>query len=147
MYEDSPFETVYTVDDWYDGPRLGFAQYKGAPHHYRSLYLDYDDWDADEDRFELVLVSGEMLAAGIEADVIFRRWDAVRQNSATSSNVDVPESEFGALPEDRQRYVALRALIEPYEVANHPDCFVVRGQFELGCRRIQWRADSSSGAV
>jgi hypothetical protein len=140
MYEDSPFEDVCTVDDWYDGPRAGFAIYNGAPHHYRSLYLDFDDWDADEDRFELVPVPPEVLAAGLEASAIFNRWDAVRQQTRPS---DVPESEFGALPEDRERYASVRATVAPFETAGHPDGFIVRGRFELGCKRVQWRDDPS----
>lgn len=139
MYSELPF----TIDDWYDGPRSGFAQYNGAPHHYRSLYLDYDDWDADEDRFELVRVSAAVLDAAVEASTIFDRWDAVRQ-AAGNRVPDPPASEFGALPEERQRYAALRAVIAPYEVAGHPGGFIVRGKFDLGCKRIQWRADSSS---
>ena len=147
MYSESPFEDVFTIDDWYDGPRSGFAQYNGAPHHYRSLYLDYDDWDADEDRFELVRVSAAVLDAAVEASAIFDRWDAVRQAAVANRVPDPPASEFGALPEERQRYAALRAIIAPYEAAGHPDGFIVRGRFELGCKRVQWRADSSPQTV
>lgn len=143
MNSESPFEDVFTIDDWYDGPRSGFALYDGAPHHYRSLYLDFDDWDADEDRFELVPVSASVLDAALEASAIFDRWDAVRQASGANKGSDPPASEFGALPEERPRYAALRAVIAPYEVADHPDGFIVRGKFELGCERVQWRADSS----
>jgi hypothetical protein len=145
MYSESPFEEVHTIDDWYDGPRSGFAQYHGVPHHYRSLYLDYDDWDADEDRFELVQVPTTVLDAAIEASAIFDRWDAVRQAAGATWKVDPPKSEFGTLPEDRQRYAALRVIIVPYEVADHPEGFVVRGRFERGCKHIQWRDDPSSG--
>jgi hypothetical protein len=141
MYEDSEFEEVYTVDDWYDGPRTGFAQFHGAPHHYRSLYLDFDDWDADEDRFELVRVSADVLAAGLEASAIFDRWDAARQSGEVSDHAITPADEFGALPEDRERYASVRAVILAYAEAGHPEGFVVRGRFEHGYKRIQWRND------
>ena len=102
MY-DSPLEDVHTVDDWYDGPRSGFAQYNGVPHHYRSVYLDHNEWNPDEDRFELVPVSLTLLAAGIEADAIFRRWDAERQSGNLAWESSDSEAEFGALPVERER--------------------------------------------
>jgi hypothetical protein len=138
MYEDSEFEEVHTVDDWYDGPRTGFAQYHGAPHHYRSLYLDHE-WDADEDRFELIPVTADVLAAGLEGRAIFDRWDAVRKRGELAWTVETPESEFGALVEDRDRYSVVRAVIEQYAKRGHPEGFIVRGKFERGCKRVQWR--------
>ena len=142
MYEDSELEDVHTVDDWYDGPRTGFAQYRGTPHHYRSLYLDYDDWDTDEDRFELVPVSTDVLAVALEASAIFSRWDSARKRGEIVWTEDAPSSEFGALAEDRDRYAIARSVILPYAEPGHPDAFVVRGRFELGCKRVQWREDS-----
>jgi hypothetical protein len=142
MYDDSAFEEVYTVDDWYDGPRTGFARYHGAPHHYRSLYLDYDDWDTDEDSFELIPVSVAVLAAALEASAIFSRWNAARERGEITWTEDSPKSEFGALAEDRDRYASARSIIVPYAEPGHPEGFVIRGRFELGCKRVQWRDDS-----
>jgi hypothetical protein len=142
MYENSEFEEVYTIDDWYDGPRTGFAQYRGKPHHYRSLYLDYDDWDADEDRYELIAVSADVLAAAVEADSIYSRWTAARQRGEVAWAVNSPKSEFGALPEDRGRYAITRSVIVPYAEPGHPEGFIVRGRFDLANKRVQWRDDS-----
>ena len=50
---ESNFEPVHSVDEYYDGPRAGVAEYQGRLHHYRSVYLDSATWNADEDRFEL----------------------------------------------------------------------------------------------
>ena len=50
---DKNFEPVESVDDYYDGPRAGIANFRGQPHAYRSLYLDSSEWNPDEDRFEL----------------------------------------------------------------------------------------------
>ena len=52
------FETVHSVDEYYDGPRTGVADHEGVPHAYRSVYLDSTEWDPDEDRFELTPVGG-----------------------------------------------------------------------------------------
>lgn len=58
------YETVYVVEDWYDGPRSGYADYRQNPHFYRSLFLDIensDDYNHDEERFELTPVSAQVL--------------------------------------------------------------------------------------
>ena len=60
------FERVYTVYDFYDGPRAGFADFDGAPHAYRSIWReDLDDWDP-EDRFQLWPVPPDVLALALE---------------------------------------------------------------------------------
>ena len=142
MYENSAFEEVYTIDDWYDGPRTGFAQYRGMPHHYRSLYLDFDEWESDEDRFELIPVTADVLASALEASEIFDRWSEARKRGEVAWSSGDPLSEFGALAEDRDRYATARSVIVPYAEPGHRAAFTVRGRFELGFRRVQWRDDS-----
>ncbi len=59
-----PHETVYVIEEWYDGPREGFANYHNKPHYYRSVFLDIEnsgDYDPDEDRFELTPVSEQAM--------------------------------------------------------------------------------------
>jgi hypothetical protein len=54
------FEPVYEVDDYYDGPRSGIAEYRGVRHRFRSVVWPAGErWDPDADRFELVPESGE----------------------------------------------------------------------------------------
>lgn len=45
------FERVYTVTVWYDGPRIGVADFEGRPHRFESTFADIDS-DA-EDQFLL----------------------------------------------------------------------------------------------
>ena len=47
------WNVVHTVADWYDGPRAGSADYEGKAYWYRSVYLDSNIWDPNENRFEL----------------------------------------------------------------------------------------------
>ena len=64
MITEAVSETIYVIEDWYDGPRSGFADYRQQPHFYRSLHLDGDNhshYDPDEDRFELTPVSAQVL--------------------------------------------------------------------------------------
>lgn len=54
------FERVYTMTDYYDGPRGGIADFERAPHLYGSLWLDHPD-DDDDGRFEPSPVAPEVL--------------------------------------------------------------------------------------
>jgi hypothetical protein len=134
---DSALETVHTVSDWYDGPRGGAADYGGAPHWYRSVYLDGDGpWIPDEDRFELTPLSAEALAWEREQTAIFERWDQARKSGAVVWDGD--EATCGAFPEDMPRYRDLERLVKDY-LARHPPVALVRGKFELGCREVRWQ--------
>jgi len=73
----SVVDVVHTVHDWYDGPRSGATQYQGSSYWYRSIYLDSEHWNEDEDRFELVPLSEEALSWELERDGIFHRWDVL----------------------------------------------------------------------
>jgi hypothetical protein len=40
-------EKVYTVTDYYDGPKRGVADFGAIPHAYESLFDDSEDeWDS-----------------------------------------------------------------------------------------------------
>jgi hypothetical protein len=134
----SASERVYTVRDWYDGPRTGVADFRGAPHHYRSLYLDSDVWNPDEDRFELVPVTRSVLEIALEEAAIFHRWDAARQSGAMTEAAEISETEFGALPEEQARYAELQAALAPYQEPGHPHAFVMRGTFIPGYKEVCW---------
>jgi hypothetical protein len=48
------FEPVHSVADYYDGPRMGVADFQGVRHHFRSLvWPPNEHWDSEDDRFEL----------------------------------------------------------------------------------------------
>lgn len=143
-----PTQTVYTVEDYYDGPRAGIADYNGHPHFYRSLYLDSPDWNADEDRFELSPVSPDVVAAATEAAEIFDRWNRTQPQRA---GVLISEIEFGALPEDRNRRAQLHSfLASRYAEAVQASRIVVHGEF-LPCTdsasgwRVRWTTTSVNG--
>jgi hypothetical protein len=65
---DSGFEPVHEVDDHYDGPRSGFADYRGEPHWFCALgwsspledneaEWDVSGFDPHDNRFSLVPVT------------------------------------------------------------------------------------------
>jgi hypothetical protein len=131
-------DTVYTIDDWYDGPRGGAADYQGAPHWYRSVYLDREDepWNPDEDRFELTPLGAEALAWERERSAIFDRWDQARK--AGTVEWDGDDATHGAFPGDRERSRELDRRMEEY-LAEHRPVALVRGTFALGCKTVRWR--------
>ena len=59
------FEPVHDVEDYYDGPRTGIADFRGLPHRFRSVGWsspdgpDGPEWDPNDDRFELVLLESD----------------------------------------------------------------------------------------
>lgn len=128
-------EPVHTMADYYDGPRSGAADYLGAPHWYRSVYLDGPAWDPDEDRFELTPLTPEVLAAEVEGDAIFRRWDA--QHRAGLIAWDGDDETFGALPEERARAAELRDRRDAYLAATPPSV-LARGTFDARATRVTW---------
>ena len=128
--KDSAWETVHTVDDWYDGPRAGVADFEGRPHPYRSTYVDTEGWSPDEDRFELTPISSAALSAAVELDAIWQRWRA--------ADPQPPDTEDMALPEDRARRAQLQTAWDAEYAHRADERLLVHGEFELGCARVRW---------
>ena len=140
---ETPYENVYAVEDWYDGPRSGFADYQQKPHFYRSLHLDgnnYSHYNYDEDRFELTSVSAQVLEWAVESDKLWQSWNEAYRTGTLPEGTD---SDERILPEDRARYQELGALIEQHIKTQSETPFIVRGTFELGCRRVQWQENEA----
>lgn len=136
----SPWERVHSIEDWYDGPRAGIADHWGWPHHYRSLYLDNDRWDPDEDRFELVPVAAEAVEWARECDEILRRYYKAHQAGTAPEDPD----DDRVLPADRTRRKELELRLAAELAANRHRALVVRGEFELGCKRVRWKPHTPS---
>ena len=131
------WEIVHTLDDWYDGPRAGAADYKGAAYWYRSIYLDSDDWNPDEDRFELTRLSADALAWEIELKAIFEAWNSARETGLVEWAEDDGEISFGALPADRVRYHYLKEKLGVYLAETEPERLVI-GRFKYQPLRVRW---------
>ena len=123
---DRPFEPVHTVTEYYDGPRLGAADFDGVPHVYRSLWLDAED-EWDDERFELAPLSPEAFAVVMEDWAIWRRFeDAYRAGDAQWSG---DQTEWGALPEDRVRRDLLKPAVEAALTVDRARRLIARGEF------------------
>jgi hypothetical protein len=126
------WETVHTVTDWYDGERLGIADYGGKPHLYESRWDDSKDYwegEAGEENYRyhywLSPLSAEVFAWGMEDWAIWQRW----RTAFDQGIVDI--SSDPALPEDRARHEQLRLMLGNALSPGRPDSFRVVGKFEV----------------
>lgn len=115
-------ERVYTMTDFYDGPRGGIADFEGRPHLYESEWDDLADNYAST--FRLSPVTPEVLALALEDWAIWERWLAAFNAGETTQDT------HPALPADRARHEELqRALHGRLQV--DPETYVrARGDFE-----------------
>lgn len=65
------YERVYTVVDYYDGPRKGVADYQGKPHLYECI--NYSD------AFLLAPLDTEAFWFAMEDWAIYQRWELAYQ--------------------------------------------------------------------
>jgi len=76
------WERVFTVNDYYDGPRRGVADFGGKPHIYESQFSDAED--PYTDRFLLMEIEAELFQLALEGQsgcVGTRRFSAAMQQS------------------------------------------------------------------
>jgi len=123
---DSDFERVYTVIDFWDGPRGGVADFRGVPHVYRSVFrTDIDEWD--DDRFYLSPLTPQEAALAREHWSIWQRF--AEHYRGKVAPVPTDRRDWGALPEDLARHRELCRRL-PLVYIIHPDeCIVARAEF------------------
>jgi hypothetical protein len=98
------FERVYTVWDYYDGPRSGIAAFSGQPHHYDC------EWNVNKqdygDTFVLTPIDRDTLALAMEQWTIWREWEEAFHRG------DVPQSTHPGLPGSYGRYAELEVTLK-----------------------------------
>lgn len=139
------FEIVYTMTDWYDGPRRGIANYQRQPHLFESEWRDGENLDADT--FLLMPIDPDAFCLALEDWAIWRRWETAFHQGKAS------EESHPALPEDRNRHEELERLLEgrlvvdPHQAVRRKAEFRVRTDPEwsgYGSRplEVRWEAPS-----
>jgi hypothetical protein len=144
-----PFERVYTVMDYWDTPRAGFADFDGSPHAYRSIFRDdLDDYDPE---YRLWPVRVDDLALALEDWAIFERWQKAYYAGENPA--------WPALPADRARHAEIAPVIERVLDEVPADALRATAEFRVvgGCDRprgplramgVRWtRVDDSKSAI
>jgi hypothetical protein len=129
------WECVYTVSEYYDGPRRGVADFRGRPHVYESQFSDLQDGYTD--RFLLTEIDSELFRLALEDWSIWLRWRAAFDLG------DVSLDTHPALPEDRERHRELEQLIGSRLRADPSKCTLMGAEFRKdgkagGGLEVQW---------
>jgi hypothetical protein len=95
-------DSIYTMWDYYDGPRMGVTTLHGQPYAYQSLWTDRN---GEEDTFLLQPIDQETFHLVLEDWAIWVRWDTALQTGQTTPDT------HPALPIDRQRHEELEKVL------------------------------------
>ncbi len=98
-----PFERVYTMTDYYDGPRGGIADFEGRPCSYQARF---DEATGYSDVFQLRVVDDETLRLALEDWEIWKRWEDAFLAGQTAHDT------HPALPADRERHRQIAAVLQ-----------------------------------
>jgi hypothetical protein len=112
------------MDDWYDGPRGGAADFGGSPHYYHSVYLDTPTWNPDEDRFEFTPLPRDAFEAALVLQAIWERWHQAYKDGTAPEDPD----DERVLPADRQRRDELEHVLAAGRAANASRAALVHGE-------------------
>jgi hypothetical protein len=118
---ESGFEKVFTVTDYYDGPRQGIANYTGSPHYYDCVFSDEkQDYTSV---YSLTPISDEVFRLALEDWAIWRRWEQAFHTGQTSLET------HPALPEDAVRHGEIESLVAESLKMNRSTSIVREGNF------------------
>jgi hypothetical protein len=137
-------EPVYTITDWYDGPRRGVANFEGKPHYYEcQWYASFDadregDSDAMPGDYLLTPLDPETYLLALEDWAIWERWEAAFAAGTTT------QTTHPTLPEDQARHDALEQLLLPKLMINPNSCQRATGEFHHigGKSFVEWTSVS-----
>ena len=127
-------DRVYTVNGYYDGPRLGIADVDGVPHVYEAEF----DHSSDEygDTYFASPVDENLMALVLEDWEIWLRWESAFK--AREASVE----SHPALPQDRDRHRALQLAIGDRLRADRERAKYLKARFENGPNgnlSVEWR--------
>lgn len=124
-------DRVYTVNNYYDGPRLGVADVDGVPHIYEAEF----DHTSDEygDTYFVSPIDESLLALVLDDWEIWLRWDSAFKRGEVSIET------HPALPEDRERHEALKIAIGDRLKVDREQSKYMKAHFNDGDTIVEWR--------
>jgi hypothetical protein len=116
------YEEVFTVTDYYEGPRQGIANFKGQPHFYDCIFDEAEQGYSDF--YRLTPISHGIFQLALEDWAIWKKWEAAfHSGNATLES-------HPALPQDRRRHEEIRAIRIPALTTNAAISITRHGSFE-----------------
>ena len=116
------YECVYTVSDYYDGPRKGIANYQGRPHLYECVF---DEIKGNySELFWLAPVDFETFQLAMEDWAIWQRWELAYHSGKTE--VDA----HPALPHESARHAELQGILDKVLIIDQQNAITRIGRFE-----------------
>lgn len=115
------FEEVFTVTDYYDGPRQGIANFKGQPHFYDCIFSEVkQDYT---NLYRLTPVAQDLFRLATEDWEIWKRWErAFHAGQAT-------QDSHPALPADAPRHLEIKMVLDARLKTDTERCLVRAGAF------------------
>jgi hypothetical protein len=117
------YERVFTVTDYYDGPRQGVANFNGEPHFYDCVFSDLNDGYSN--LYRLTPISTEVFDLAMEDWEIWKRWEHAFYQGITT------QETHPALPTDRARHEEIKARLERELTSDLNSCIVRTASFAV----------------
>jgi hypothetical protein len=128
------WERVHAVLDYYDGPRLGVADFRGKPHAFRSVFdVVAQDWSPE---YLLKPLTGDEFETVMKDWAIWLRWLSAYRSGSTSIET------HPALPVDAVEHLELSERVATAMAIVSDSAITAaahfRGNFTSGEMTVQW---------
>jgi hypothetical protein len=134
------WDRIYTVNTYYDGPRLGIADVDGVPHIYEAEF----DHSSDE-------YSGTYFVSPVDESLqalVLEDWEIWLRWAAAFKRGEVTIESHPALLEDRERHEALKIAIGDRFKVDRAQAKSMKARFATsphdGSTIVEWRAGGTN---
>jgi uncharacterized protein involved in tellurium resistance len=135
------YEKVHTVNDYWDGPIEGVADFRGKPHKFKLLFDENeDDYSTD---YELQKISTK------EFDLILQSWSLwIKWNDKKNKTKEEFDSH-PILPSDKEECEKIDAQLKKLAESNDSNKFKIKGFFNrFGSEHhdfeVKWKNDDEA---
>ncbi len=114
---------MFTVTDYFDGPRKGIANYEGRPHFYECIFdAATDDYS---EVYRLTPLDAESFRLAMEDWKIWKRWKSAFHRDNTEIGT------HPALPDDADRHAELKLILDKVLLTEPTKAISRIGKFEI----------------
>ena len=134
------WERVHTINDFYDAPRFGVADYEGSPCIYESSFDEsLDDYSDD---YRLTRIDQELFELICEDWKIWRRWEDAFQKG------EVDLDSHPCLPADGTKHAELLAKIGDRFKTDQDNHILRKAKFRMRSKQpreleVKWSSDDA----